>query len=143
MPTLPKFFRQATPLLLCLAGFVSAAGQVTMTKTFSTNDSVLGLPLAPGPGCSQKTWKNLTSSEILVWGTCQHSNILWQWGELAYWFPSVSNATEQQSLSTLTSIDFDPYDPFSLISPNAHLYMRLQPYYIVYPAWQAVHGAVQ
>jgi hypothetical protein len=162
-----------------LAYFAANPGQVTMTNTFSGNDTVLAYPI-PGlwllaqdlekpnvlnniglgavsafVGDSEilQYWSTLThldGSQELLWGapcstasTCHHSNILRQWGELAYWFPSVSNATGNQSLSTLTSIDFGPYDPFSIIPPNTHSYLRLQPYYAVYPAWQAVHGAMK
>ncbi len=96
------------------------------------------------------TLTHLDGSQELLWGspcssasTCKHSNILRQWGELAYWFPSVSNATGQQSLSTIPSLDFGSYAPFSLIPSSTHSYMRLQPYYAVYPAWQKVHGAMK
>jgi hypothetical protein len=161
-----------------LGFYASNPGQVTITNSFSTNDTVLGViwfaavdseepnlayniggvtipqPFTPDDETYQ-FWAQPThtdGSQELLWGapcstpsTCQHSNILRQWGELAYWFPAVSYAVGSQSVGTLTPMNLtSPYDPPNITSPSStHSYLRLQPYYSVYGAWQSIHGAMK
>jgi hypothetical protein len=67
---------------------------------------------------------------------------------LAYWFPSLSDATGSQSVSSVSSVDFTDWDPgvevFPQIRPlTTHSYLKLLPYSDILPAWQQIKGAFE
>jgi len=103
-------------------------------------------------------WAALTNTDggqEILWGTacssisnCQHSNIIRQWAELAYWFPSRSDAAGTRALTLLprsSNIDFTGYAPPPSNLPvnqiwesGPHSYLRVSPYPSVFPAWQQI-----
>jgi hypothetical protein len=104
---------------------------------------------------TQQFWAQTTHTDgedEILWGqacstpsTCQHSNILRQWSELAYWFPAVENAAGSQNVAgavTLNPLDLTTYAPSSLGVLQSHSYLTLQPYFSVYGAWQEIHNAM-
>jgi hypothetical protein len=85
----------------------------------------------------------MAHADIIKGGPPAHSNIIRQWSELAYWFPSVTNAAGQQSVRSVPSIGFTDYDPPSASLTNTHSYLKLQPYPSVFPAWKQIKGFMQ
>jgi len=146
--------------------FASNPKHVNMTNTFSSNDTVLSViwfagelaekpDILVGPdNMVSQYWAALTNTDgnqEKLWGdpactvasACLHANIVRQWAELAYWFPSLSDAAGTHAINPVTSIDFTPYDP-SLAKPaTTHSYLKISPYSDVYPAWQLVKAALK
>jgi hypothetical protein len=111
---------------------------------------------------SVQFWANLLStdgSQESAWGqppcstvgACQHSNIIRQWAELSYWFPSRSEAAGLRPLRGIQSIDFSMYAPppsstnFGLLafSAGTHSYLKKSPYPNVFPAWQQIRSVLK
>ncbi len=163
------------------------AGNLSKTKiinTFNTNDGTLlgvwrdtELLQEPDVGVLglfsdnilTQFWSTLASTDggqESLWAApctslanCQHSNIIRQWAELAYWFPSRSGAAGSGPLTSMQSLDFTSYAPpippgcgaFPLSAICAglgytdptHSYLELSPYPMVFKAWQQVSSALQ
>lgn len=118
---------------------------------------------------STQFWASLMSTDgaqEVVWGqecsslsNCQHSNIIRQWAELAFWFPSRSDAAGVRPLGGVQSFNFTQYAPplptgcgpipFSsgcgllVFSAPTHSYLKVSPYPSVYPAWQQIAGGLK
>jgi len=97
---------------------------------------------------------NTDSGQEALWGsstgcninTCQHSNIVRQWAELAYWFPARSHALGSNAFSllpALSNVDFTPYSPpsaalFTITNTSTHSYLATNPYSTEYQAWKTL-----
>ena len=85
-------------------------------------------------------------SQESLWSGGTHSNLIRQWGELAYWFPSLSHAAGTRDLSALGIVS----QSFAAVAPAApgltdlsnittsHTYLYDMPYSHVYSAFQTL-----
>ncbi|HVI06841.1 MAG TPA: Ig-like domain-containing protein [Candidatus Binatia bacterium] len=170
------------------------AGNNSRTKvidTYNVNDAILLQPWGYmnqnqqpyigflGLGSDNATvqyWAALTSTDggqEAIWSPgqgcstvagCHHSNLIRQWAELSFWFPSRSGAAGANDLSAygITSLNFTQYAPTtpSICLGNVgilttiyycgqssgqatHSYMAGQPYPAVFQAWQQVNGVLK
>lgn len=85
--------------------------------------------------------------------TCQHSNIIREWAELAFWFPFRSHAVGTYPLGVLPSgnnLSLTSYAPPpagnvvpAIWDTPAHSYLKDSPYPSVFPAWQQIAAALK
>ena len=122
----------------------------SLLSTDGGQEAIWGESQGSIPGCTTVT-------------NCQHSNLIRQWAELAYWFPSRSGPAGATSLQAygITSEDFSAYAPPptsvcqgdpSLLGAAAcgkiegtptHSYLSDSPYPMEYPAWQIVNSVLK
>jgi hypothetical protein len=107
---------------------------------FSTDDidTQFWSTLASTDGGQETIWSQACSS----YSNCRHSNIIRQWAELSYWFPSRSTAAGQGSLAGMANINFGPYAP-ALGLEATHSFLKVGPYSKVFPAWQDINTALK
>jgi hypothetical protein len=158
-----------------LGFFAGNLSQTNVVNSYNSGDGILGqtwvtmnLLQQPyysflGLGSDNATtqfWAALVSTDggqETVWGqacssyaNCLHSNIIRQWAELSFWFPSRSAATGNGPIAGTTSLNFTGYAPpppssgaALEFSSGTHSYLQLSPFPAVFPAWQQVQGALQ
>lgn len=76
-----------------------------------------------------------------------HQNLIRQWEEVSFWFPTRSLAAGNQGglSSGIIDVDFTSYDSgFGItdLTPT-HSYMKLKPYWQVFQAWKTAAGQLQ
>lgn len=121
------------------------------------NSSVQYWGTLPGTDGSQESlWSNPPTCSPLL-GSCGHSNLIRQWAELAYWFPSLSFAAGNRDLTGLgitsqnlggnngapSVLDFANFASDSQAFEDSHDYTYTVPFSHVYPAFQILVGDLQ
>lgn len=107
-------------------------------------------PLVNTDGGQEIVWQGVSCSNL---SNCQHSNIIRQWAELAYWFPFRTHAVGSSALSVLPSssnLDFTSYAPTppsttaqQIVASGPHSYLTESPYPVVFQAWKSVTGVLK
>jgi hypothetical protein len=102
-------------------------------------------PFVRVDGRSRRFWATLrtdTRSSEYLWGEGgNHSNVVRQWAELAFWFPSLSQAAGTVDLASagIDSVSFAAFGTVpgpSLIGAQSHSYMTDRPLELVWPAFR-------
>ncbi|HEX4965048.1 MAG TPA: Ig-like domain-containing protein [Thermoanaerobaculia bacterium] len=123
-----------------------------LTGVFGLLPTLASIDIGQSDGPTLQFWAKLRHTDggqEILWdnacitpATCSHSNILRQWAELAYWFPSVSKPVGSLAIDSLTNLNFSSYAPNIAIVPS-HSYMGFTDYTKVYGAWVEVRKALQ
>jgi transglutaminase-like putative cysteine protease len=76
-------------------------------------------------------------TEALWGGVSSHANLIRQWAELSYWFPSLTEAAGAGAQPHLDNIDLSFYGNFVDLTMS-HSFMRMRPYDEVWSGWHTI-----
>ncbi|MBN1571323.1 MAG: hypothetical protein JXA73_26040 [Acidobacteria bacterium] len=86
-------------------------------------------------GDQETIWSNDCSNNVAL---CQHSNIIRQWAELAYWFRPLSVAAGTKSIADIQNIEFTGFGESSSNPTPSHSYLKIRPFSVVFDAWSQI-----